>query len=69
MIIAAGAMSLIMLAVRLARRPRNRLIPSTGLADEARALKRNQRVRDAVYLVRGETGMSHRAAARFVRKL
>ncbi|MFE3455702.1 hypothetical protein ACFXJ8_43015 [Nonomuraea sp. NPDC059194] len=68
-LVTAVILFLIFLAVRLTRRPRNRLIPTLDVADQARELKATGQVQEAVFLVRGETGMSHRAAARFVRKL
>ncbi|MEV0195248.1 hypothetical protein [Nonomuraea sp. NPDC050691] len=60
---------LIILAVRLTQRPRNRLTPSDHLVDHVRELKAMGQLQEAVFLVRGETGMSHRAAARFVNRL
>ncbi|GAA2367833.1 hypothetical protein [Nonomuraea africana] len=68
-LVTAAIIWLIFLAVRLTRRPRNRLLPSLDVADQARELKAAGQFQDAVFLVRGETGMSHRAATRFVRKL
>jgi hypothetical protein len=68
-VVTTAALWLIMLAVRFTYRPRNRPAVSSDLADQARHLKTLGHVREAVFLVRGETGMSHRAAARFVNRL
>ncbi|MEU6716527.1 hypothetical protein ABZ897_34105 [Nonomuraea sp. NPDC046802] len=68
-VVTAAAIWLIILAVRLTRNPRNRPSPSPDLVDQARQLKALGQIRDAVFLVRGETGMSQRAAARFVSRL
>ncbi|QYC41942.1 hypothetical protein Nocox_21690 [Nonomuraea coxensis DSM 45129] len=68
-VITAAAIWLIILAVRLTQRPRNRLNPSIDLVDQARELKSLGQIQEAVFLVRGETGMSQRAAARFVNRL
>ncbi|MFC4012098.1 hypothetical protein ACFOY2_33025 [Nonomuraea purpurea] len=68
-VVTAAAIWLIILAVRLTRNPRNRPSPSSDLVDQARELKALGQIRDAVFLVRGETGMSQRAAARFVSRL
>ncbi|MGW0809890.1 hypothetical protein [Nonomuraea sp. NPDC002799] len=68
-VVVAAAIWLIILAVRLTRSPRNRPNPSIDLVDQARELKALGQIKDAVFLVRGETGMSHRAAARFVNRL
>ncbi|MEW9550633.1 hypothetical protein [Nonomuraea sp. NPDC050783] len=68
-VITAAAIWLIILAVRLTQAPRNRLNPSADLVDQARELKALGQIREAVFLVRGETGMSQRAAARFVNRL
>ncbi|WP_327092726.1 hypothetical protein OIE66_19430 [Nonomuraea sp. NBC_01738] len=68
-VVTAGAIWLIVLAARLTRRPRNRPAPSADLVDQARELKALGQLRDAVFLVRGETGMSQYAASRFVRRL
>lgn len=68
-VVTAGAIWLIVLAARLTRRPRNRPAPSADLVDQALEMKALGQVQEAVFLVRGETGMSHRAAARFVRRL
>ena len=68
-VVTAAAIWLIILAVRLTKRPRNRPNPSVDLVDQARELKALGQIRDAVFLVRGETGMSQRAAARFVNRL
>ncbi|MFC4118108.1 hypothetical protein [Nonomuraea zeae] len=68
-VVTAAAIWLIILAVRLTKRPRNRPNPSSDLVDQARELKSLGQIRDAVFLVRGETGMSQRAAARFVNRL
>ncbi|GAA1761049.1 hypothetical protein GCM10009734_81620 [Nonomuraea bangladeshensis] len=68
-VITAAAIWLAILAVRLTQRPRNRLNPSIDLVDQARELKALGQIQEAVFLVRGETGMSQRAAARFVNRL
>jgi hypothetical protein len=68
-VITAAAIWLIILAARLTQRPRNRPSPSVDLVDQARELKVLGQIREAVFLVRGETGMSQRAAARFVNRL
>lgn len=68
-VVTAVIIGLIWLATRLTRNPRNSLVPSLDLAEQARELKRSGQLQEAVFLVRGETGMSHRAAARFVRRL
>lgn len=69
-VVTAAIIWLIMLAVRLTRNPRNRLLtPAPDVTEQARELKATGQVQEAVFLVRGETGMSHRAASRFVRKL
>ncbi|MEV8637110.1 hypothetical protein AB0395_36260 [Streptosporangium sp. NPDC051023] len=71
-ILVAAVIGLILLAVRLTQRPRNTLIGG-GLGPEtieqALELKADGQFDQAVFLVRGETGMSHRAASRLVRKL
>ncbi|MFI7611154.1 hypothetical protein E1286_44435 [Nonomuraea terrae] len=68
-VLTAAAIWLIILAVRLTYRPRNRPGISVDLVDQARELKALGQIQEAVFLVRGETGMSHRAAARFVNRL
>ncbi|MEO3806995.1 hypothetical protein [Nonomuraea sp. B1E8] len=68
-VLAAAAIWLIIWAVLLTRRPRNRPNPSMDLVDQARELKALGQIREAVFLVRGETGMSQRAASRFVNRL
>ncbi|MEU8249726.1 hypothetical protein [Nonomuraea sp. NPDC048916] len=68
-VVTAAIIYLIILAVRLTYRPRNRPAPSADLVDQARELKAVGQIREAVFLVRGETGMSHRAATRFVNRL
>ncbi|TDC86361.1 hypothetical protein E1292_48110 [Nonomuraea deserti] len=68
-VITAAAIWLIIWAVRLTKRPRNRPNPSMDLVDQARELKALGQIREAVFLVRGETGMSQRAASRFVNRL
>ncbi len=63
---------LILLAVRLTQRPRNTLIGGglgPELIEQVLRLKTEGQFDQAVFLVRGETGMSHRAASRVVRKL
>ncbi|MFI0421426.1 hypothetical protein [Spongiactinospora sp. 9N601] len=66
--IAALTIGLILLAVRLAggRRPPPR---EADLAARARALKSSGHADRAIMLVRGETGMSHDDATRFVHTL
>ncbi|MBG0816546.1 hypothetical protein [Planomonospora sp. ID82291] len=69
---AALVIGLILLAVRLAQRPRNALLGSTlspELVEQVRELKSTGELDQAVFIVRGETGMSHRAASRFVKKI
>ncbi|MFI7640410.1 hypothetical protein [Nonomuraea sp. NPDC049400] len=68
-VITALAIWLIIVAARLAQRPRNRPGVSIDLVDQARELKALGQIQEAVFLVRGETGMSQRAAARFVNRL
>jgi hypothetical protein len=68
-VITAAIIWLIILAARLTQRPRNRPNPSIDLVDQARELKALGQIQEAVFLVRGETGMSQRAAARFVNRL
>ncbi|MFD0884281.1 hypothetical protein ACFQ08_06915 [Streptosporangium algeriense] len=63
---------LILLAVRLTQRPRNSLIGGglgPALIEQVLELKATGQFDQAVILVRGETGLSHRAASRVVRKL
>lgn len=67
--VTCGAIWLIVLAARLTRRPRNRPVPTPDLLDQARELKALGQLQEAVFLVRGETGMTHYAATRIVRKL
>ncbi|MEV0597003.1 hypothetical protein [Nonomuraea cavernae] len=68
-VVTAAIIYLIILAVRLTHRPRNSPAPSDDLVDKARELKALGQLREAVFLVRGETGMSHRAATRYVNRL
>ncbi|NBE99797.1 hypothetical protein FE391_45140 [Nonomuraea sp. KC401] len=68
-VITAAVIWLIIWAVRLTKAPRNRPNPSVDLVDQARELKALGQIREAVFLVRGETGMSQRAASRFVNRL
>ncbi|WP_433444491.1 hypothetical protein [Nonomuraea sp. CA-141351] len=68
-VITALAIWLIILAVRLTQRPRNRPGISVDLVDQVRELKALGQIQEAVFLVRGETGMSQRSAARFVNRL
>lgn len=68
-VVTAAIIYLIIVAVRLTQRPRNRPAPSVDLVDQARELKAMGQLQEAVFLVRGETGMSHRAATRFVNRL
>ncbi|MEU4834353.1 hypothetical protein [Streptosporangium sp. NPDC023615] len=68
----AMAIALIVFAVRAAQRPRNALVGGgvgPELIERILELKASDQFDQAVFLVRGETGMSHRAAARFVRRL
>ncbi|MEV7013964.1 hypothetical protein [Streptosporangium sp. NPDC051022] len=63
---------LIVLAVRLAQRPRNTLFGGglgPELIEQVLQLKAADEFDQAVFLVRGQTGMSHRAAARLVRRV
>lgn len=68
-VVTAAAIWVIILAVRLTRNPRNRPSVSVDLVDQARELKALGQIQEAVFLVRGETGMSQRAAARYVNRL
>ncbi|GAA3097991.1 hypothetical protein [Streptosporangium carneum] len=71
-ILVVAVVGLILLAVRLTQRPRNALIGGglgPELIEQVLALKADNQFDQAVFLVRGETGMSHRAASRLVRKL
>ncbi|MFG1969580.1 hypothetical protein ACGFJC_09660 [Nonomuraea fuscirosea] len=68
-VVTAGAIWLIILAVRLTKSPRNRPGISVDLVDQVRELKALGQIQEAVFFVRGETGMSQRAAARFVNRL
>lgn len=68
-VITAAAIWVIILAARLTRNPRNRPSVSIDLVDQARELKALGQIQEAVFLVRGETGMSQRAAARYVNRL
>ncbi|MFC4061317.1 hypothetical protein ACFOWE_23710 [Planomonospora corallina] len=71
-VFAAAAIGLIILAVRLAQRPRNALLTgslSPELIEQVRELKTTGQFDQAVFMVRGETGMSHRAATRLVRRI
>ncbi|MBB4915119.1 hypothetical protein ACFY19_04585 [Streptosporangium saharense] len=68
----AVVIGLIVLAVRLTQRPRNSLIGGglgPALIEQVLELKAVGEFDQAVILVRGETGLSHRAASRVVRKL
>ncbi|MEV0584638.1 hypothetical protein [Nonomuraea sp. NPDC050310] len=67
-LVTALLLALIMLAVRFVHRPPT-TAPSGELLERIRDLKARGLVQDAVLLVRGEAGMSHRAAVRFVRRL
>ncbi|WP_329081634.1 MULTISPECIES: hypothetical protein [unclassified Streptosporangium] len=71
-VIVAAVIALIVFAVRAAQHPRNTLVGGgigPELVERLLELKASGQFDQAVFLVRGETGMSHRAAARFVRKL
>ncbi|WP_433235799.1 hypothetical protein ACQPYK_25960 [Streptosporangium sp. CA-135522] len=71
-VLAAAIIGLIVFAVRLAQRPRNTLVGGgigPELVEQVLELKATDQFDQAVFLVRGETGMSHRAASRFVRKV
>ncbi|WP_326822736.1 hypothetical protein OHA77_39280 [Streptosporangium sp. NBC_01639] len=70
-ILTAAIIGLIVLTVRITQRPRNALIRggiSPELIEQILQLKAADQLDQAIFLVRGETGMSHRAATRFVRK-
>ncbi|GAA2906905.1 hypothetical protein GCM10010517_73210 [Streptosporangium fragile] len=71
-VVVAAIIALIVLAVRLAQNPRNTLVGGgvgPELVQRVLELKASDQFDQAVFLVRGETGMSHRAASRFVRRL
>ncbi|WP_226900379.1 hypothetical protein [Nonomuraea phyllanthi] len=68
-VVTALAIWLIIAAARLTRRPRNRPGIRVELVDQVRELKALGQIQEAVFLVRGETGMSQHAAARFVNRL
>ncbi|MGV9771379.1 hypothetical protein [Streptosporangium sp. NPDC003464] len=71
-VLALVIIGLIVLAVRIAQRPRNTLVGGgigPELLQQILHLKATGQFDQAVFLVRGETGMSHRAAARLVRKI
>ncbi|MFF3442450.1 hypothetical protein [Streptosporangium sp. NPDC002721] len=71
-VVVAAVIALIVFAVRAAQRPRNALVGGgigPELIERLLELKATDQFDQAVFLVRGETGMSHRASARFVRKL
>lgn len=71
-IVIVAIIGLIWFAVRLAHRPRNVLFGGglgPELVSQARELKVSGQFDEAVFLVRGETGMSQRAASRLVRRL
>ncbi|MEU4540754.1 hypothetical protein AB0G15_38570 [Streptosporangium sp. NPDC023825] len=71
-VVLVAVIALIVFAVRVAQRPRNALVGGgigPELVERLLELKASDQFDQAVFLVRGETGMSHRAAARFVRKL
>ncbi|MGJ6968847.1 hypothetical protein ACSDR0_43785 [Streptosporangium sp. G11] len=71
-VIVAAVIALIVFAVRVAQRPRNALVGGgigPELIERLLELKATDQFDQAVFLVRGETGMSHRTAARFVRRL
>ncbi|MEV4099401.1 hypothetical protein AB0J42_04005 [Nonomuraea sp. NPDC049649] len=68
-VVTVAVIFLIIMAVRLTRRPRNRPSPRQDVVDQARELKALGKIQEAVFLVRGETGMSHRAATRLVNRL
>ncbi|MBB2914296.1 uncharacterized protein YpmB [Streptosporangium becharense] len=68
----AAIILVIVFTVRLAQNPRNTLVGGgvgPELVQRVLELKATDQFDQAVFLVRGETGMSHRAAARFVRRL
>ncbi|GAA5065508.1 high-affinity K+ transport system ATPase subunit B [Thermocatellispora tengchongensis] len=66
--IAALTVGLLLIAVRLAAGHKPQPRPA-DLATRARALKASGQTERAILLVRGETGMSHDDAARFVHTL
>jgi len=68
-VVTVAIIYLIILAVRLTQRPRNSPAPSSDMVDQAREMKALGQIQEAVFLVRGETGMSNRAATRFVNRL
>ncbi|MFF5207533.1 hypothetical protein [Streptosporangium sp. NPDC000396] len=71
-LLTAAIIGLIVFAVRMTQRPRNTLVGGgigPELVGRVLELKAADQFDQAVFLVRGETGMSHRAASRFVRKL
>lgn len=71
-LLTAAVIGLIVFAVRLTRRPRNTLIGGTlspELIDQILHLKTTGQLDQAVFLIRGQTGMSHRAASRLLRRL
>jgi|GEM_PF-5788232 len=71
-VIVVALIALIVFAVRAAQRPRNALVGGgvgPELIERLLELKATGQFDQAVFLVRGETGMSHRTAARFVKRL
>ncbi|MFB9891500.1 hypothetical protein [Planobispora takensis] len=71
-VVVIAIIGLIWFAVRLAHRPRNTLLGgalSPELVSRAREIKESGQFDEAVFLIRGETGMSQRSAARLVRRL
>lgn len=68
-VVTVAIIYLIILAVRLTKRPRNRPSPRQDVIDQARELKAMGQIQEAVFLVRGETGLSQRAATRLVNRL
>ncbi|MGI5271843.1 hypothetical protein ACQEUU_22005 [Nonomuraea sp. CA-218870] len=68
-VVTVAIIYLIILAVRLTKAPRNRPSPRQDVIDQARELKALGQIQEAVFFVRGETGMSNRAATRLVNRL
>lgn len=67
-VVTMAIIAAILLAVRCVHQ-RPSAAPSGELLERVRDLKARGLIQDAVLLVRGEAGMTHRAAVRFVRSL